>query len=257
MPHRSIRRAIDATASRGHRDFLFLDQYVVDRITDQLCGVPSQGLPSNPISLPPGGSGCGRLPPEAGPDDKVAFLLHEARLLTVLFTIRPKHIADPVSPRGHLVHETCEATPLTLSGAAIAPSRGIDSLRLWISDPDPADLARAAGKPSGSMLLLCEVRFDNLTTSYVQPGCSALRFVVNGITGRRLLDNSGPALHGGDDPAHPIDALLALGAVRGEPRRIETLYRIRYMTSEQGYLHDGAQRRMHDILGYPLFIAAA
>jgi hypothetical protein len=88
-------------------------------------------------------------------------------------------------------------------------------------------------------------------------GCSALRFIVNAVSGKRedLRDNLGPESIGRDDPRHPVEKLSEIGGVKGEPRKIECLYTIRYMTDEQSFTHKGVVHRVHDILGYPLFVS--
>lgn len=54
---------------------------------------------------------------------------------------------------------------------------------------------------------------------------------------------------------HPIDKLISRGALVGDEREILTLYMPRYMSDEQCYRFDGNERRVNDLLAYPIFIA--
>jgi hypothetical protein len=94
-------------------------------------------------------------------------------------------------------------------------------------------------------------------------GMSALRMVVDFIVGQEPFGHRPTTEHirsGGDDfgrfnPKHPIEKLAAVGGTPGRPRRIDTVYKIEYMTDEQSAPLSGKVVRVNDILAYPLYIA--
>jgi hypothetical protein len=148
------------------------------------------------------------------------------------------------------------ATPITIPKSQLPPELGLAAIKIWISDPNPTDFNGPEWSFSGSFLYLTELIFDNIVYQSVYSGCSALRFIANAATGAPFLERSGSDDLGRDNADHPIDKLRPFGAVKGDPRRIEALYRIRYMTDEQVYTYQDQEHRVHDILGYPIFIAA-
>lgn len=134
---------------------------------------------------------------------------------------------------------------------------GLRDLAVWIADPQP--VASSEMKHDwdfcGTFLYLVEVYFDDEGFNTVYSGCSALQMIYNAATGEPLLKRCFDEPLGRNSSEHPVGKLEALGAMVGDDRKIECLYRTRYMTDEQCYLFDGEERRVNDLLGYPIYIA--
>jgi hypothetical protein len=85
--------------------------------------------------------------------------------------------------------------------------------------------------------------------------CSALQAILNIVNGNEILDRNWDEPLGRNNSRHPLEKLRKAGGVVGVPQEIETLYRMRYMTNEQCFTFKGHERRVHDLLGYPISIA--
>jgi hypothetical protein len=151
-----------------------------------------------------------------------------------------------------------------LARKAIVPSSylsemsGIKSLAVWVSDPDPTIYSNEEWVWRGTFLYLTELWLDDAGYGTVWSGCSALQAVENGVEGKELTDRKAsfamePLGRGSHD--HPVAKLESLGARIGDLRRITALYKKRYFTDEQCYIWGGKQRRVNDLLGYPIFIS--
>ena len=134
---------------------------------------------------------------------------------------------------------------------------GVDNFVVWISDPDPAIYVEEDYVWRGTFLYLVEGWHDHTKYHSTFSGCSALQFIMNIADGRKALEiGYGEPLGRGSD-LHPIDKLTRLGAKSSGQRTILSLYRKRYVTNEQSYKYAGQERRVNDLVGYPLFIAEA
>jgi hypothetical protein len=167
---------------------------------------------------------------------------------------------------GWYVVERLVATPVTLSLADRLPGgvTGPDALNVWVSDPLPLRSPRINEWDfAGSFLFLVEELGQfQWPMGWFMSGISALRVVVDVLqdglvlTSDGLFDVAGSEdKYGRWESEHPIEKLVSVGGVAGRPRRIDTIYKIAYMTDEQAYVVDGVHTRVNDILAYPLFIA--
>lgn len=88
---------------------------------------------------------------------------------------------------------------------------------------------------------------------------SALRMVTE-VIGKEIETNLGKLgttedIYGRWHEGHPIKKLEQVGAIVLRPRKIESVYKVVYMSNEQSIVVDGRTTRINDILAYPLFIA--
>lgn len=184
---------------------------------------------------------------------KIDNLLVKLNKLELLTAKRPDSTPKiPVRPPP-IVYENCHARLFLLPVGGMLSEIGVKALRLWVSEPNPEDFRDEPFDWSGSYLILTEVHLDNKGFVSTISGCSALRFVANAAADELLFKRDGEEILGRWDQRRLTDKLIGLGAHPMELRHIEVMYRIRYMTNEQWH-HDDS-RRVHDILGYPLFIS--
>ena len=202
--------------------------------------------------------------------EKIELLTKYLRENLLLDTSRPKGGEN----RGELrfILETMDARKIIVPEAHLKSLPGVKHFAVWISDPDPqdynpvirnnVDVNSRFREPSdyhvrGTFVYLTEAWLDNDAYGRVYSGCSALQAIANALDGRPLIGygGAGGELLGCGSFDHPIVKLEGLGAVRGDVRRITSLYYKRYMINEQCYVVDGQERCVNDLLGYPIFIA--
>ena len=145
--------------------------------------------------------------------------------------------------------EKTTARKVILPTKLLEVTPGIRQLAVWISDPNPKLLVPqdAGWDFPGSFLYLTEAHLDGGVFQTVFSGCSALQAIANATDNRPLLDRSNSAGEplGRGSHSHPVvDKLIALGGTVSDTRKIECLYRIRYMTNEQCFSNDGVEYRV-------------
>jgi hypothetical protein len=187
-------------------------------------------------------------------EDRIDHLLRVLTKKGMVTGQRPDKFPRNCTDIAPLVHEVCDARQFVFSGDIFRPELGISALKLWVSEPDRADFRDEMFEWTGSYLFLTEVRFDNLRYSYFISGCSALRFIFDVIS-RNAVDHAGEEVLGRWDQRPMADKLLSIGAIPLANAKIECLYSIRYITDEQFHPAAPQDGRVHDILGYPVFIA--
>jgi len=188
-------------------------------------------------------------------EEKISFLLEHLAESNNLTNIRPSEMPKNYTLNPPFVHESCQAISFIIPCCDELNKAGINAIKLWVSKPDHGDFVDEDWNWSGSYLFLTEIHFDDGEYHSLYSGCSALRFVANAVAGNKFLDMPGEEILGRFDKRPITTKLMQLGALPSEARKIEVLYRIRYMTDEQWHMDDGVERRVHDILGYPIFIA--
>lgn len=243
------------------KDYAFIDHDRVDSYVDQLGGVRAfQKKRGRKLSLSLKGPSLELFKEEAdrppSNTEKLEFLFSH------IFERGMMRIGRPSSFRGWsdeerppFVFEKTKAESVIFPKSVLPPELGIDRLRVWVSDPMPEDLDGPEWSFRGSFLYLTELRFDDAVPGWFYSGCSALQFIANALSGKDLLTRSPTEPLGRGNSSHPLEKLMTLGAIKGNVRQVETLYRIRYMTDEQIYSLAGREHRVHDILGCPLYIA--
>jgi hypothetical protein len=175
---------------------------------------------------------------------------------------------------GWYVHEQMIATPVTVplkhhfDGLQVP-----EAVTVWISEPaPPQEPAESEYEIVGSFVFLVQEMGElQWPMRWFMSGISALRMVANFMVGGADYRSEGE-LHRvmqatrdlyempngwGDerDECHPIEKLKAVGGIPGRPRRIETVYKIAYMSDEQCIPTANGTVRVNDILAYPLYIA--
>lgn len=153
-----------------------------------------------------------------------------------------------------LVRERCMARCFTISKSFLPPDMQMAALRVWMSEPDPADFTDEEWKWRGSYLFLTEIHLDNDSYHHIYSGCSALRMIANALSSKEPTHRAGKEILGRFDERSVMEKLTSLGGIPSEQRIIDALYFVRYMTDEQWHHDVGSSRRVHDILGYPLSI---
>jgi hypothetical protein len=241
-------------------DYLFLDRQRIDSYVEQLGGLAaSRRKSSNKFSFSIKGPSVETSEEDligaASYEEKTEFLLRRLQKKGLLQERRPYELLSGRTDIPSFILEETSAVPVTIPKSQLPPELDVAALKIWIADPNPDDLDGPEWFFRGSFLYLTELIFDNAAYHSLYSGCSALQFIANATTGVPLLTPSQPEKLGRDNADHPIDKLRPIGAVKGDTRRIQVLYRIRYMTNEQVYTREGKVHRVHDILGYPLFIA--
>ncbi len=161
--------------------------------------------------------------------------------------------------RANFIEESMIARKAIIAQQHILNVQGLQSFAVWVSDPHSGALSKEFhGVQEATFVYLVESLWDGGPFSTTYTGCSALQALANQALGRSDILRCGSSTEqlGCGSCDHPVEKLSChLGAVVSEPRRIRSLYRQRYITDEQCYVHEGQQYRVHDLLGYPLYIA--
>lgn len=253
----------DIALKLGHptslRDFRFYDEPRLNSYISQLGGsVENKRKSSRKVSLSMKGPifemSSEEIPGSANPADKIDILVNLLSKNNLLRLNRPIEGID-WGAKKVFVYEETKASQIIIPQNDILKRLGISAVKIWISDPNPKDLNGPEWSFRGSFLYLTELIFDNNDITHMYSGCSALRFIVNAVSGENFRERSGVEIFGRDSSLHPLEKLESIGAVRGSSHTIQTLYKIRYMTDEQVFEFENQEHRTHDILGYPLFIA--
>jgi hypothetical protein len=241
-------------------DYIYVDEKRVDSYIDQMGGIPPKTKKvsaTTTISLSP----SIQLKNEA--DASGHSLTEKVEFLRRTLVIGGKsELQRPISLQAHgevrrpFVHESCLARKVTFSGEIVREHLGADNFSVWISDPDPKTLNGPGWTFRGSFLYLTETKFDEGGPTSLWSGRSSLQVLANAAQGRPLLEASPGEPMGRGSVEHPIEKLRAIGGVVGDQRSIETIYKVRFMTDEQVFNIEGDEHRVHDILGYPIYIAA-
>jgi hypothetical protein len=176
-----------------------------------------------------------------------------------LATRRPRRMPNNtrLTHDKQFVVETMVARKVVFPKTSVADLPGVKGLAVWVSDPDPMDFSDIPWDFAGTFLYLTEFLVDEGPFQTVYSGCSALQAIANSMFNRPFLERDCKEPLGRENLAHPIEKLQRLGGMVGDLREIECLYRIRYMTNEQSYLINGKERRVNDLLAYPIYIATA
>jgi len=176
---------------------------------------------------------------------------------------RPKSMNAAKEKIFPFVHEKTKATKLIFPKDKTEKLNGIKHIAVWVSEPDPKHLSveDTDWDYSGTFLYLLETSGDTEEYQSVISGVSALLALCNIVHGHDFFDttlnkdNKEP--FGRWNYIHPIDKLKSIGAIPIEERKIETLYRCRYISNEQSYTYKDKAYRVSDLLAYPIYIKEA
>jgi len=247
-------------------DYLFIDEDLLRRYTeqirDQFAQVEETSLSvSASLAGPKVEASRRKRRKELNSSERIDLLNVYLDVTKDIALSRPPAYQEPFGedvPR--FVRETTTASKVIIPAPALESVKGLSSFAIWVSDPDPSVYSKKDYVWRGTFLYLTEMHWDTLPFRSTFSGCSALQAIVNASLGKELVsyqeqDTWEPFGRGSHD--HPIEKLKRLGATVSGERRIETLYRTRFMTNEQCYVFNHEERRVNDLLAYPIYIAAA
>jgi hypothetical protein len=189
--------------------------------------------------------------------EKIELFLEYLQKNNLLEYERPKFLIDGyINRESPFVLETLIATKIVFPSESIDSLKGYKDLILWVSDPNPADLDTNSIINNGTFLYIPEQWLDNEQYTGVHSGCSALQAIVNYLENRPLTSRifHGKEYFGRNNNAHPVDKLESIGALKLSKKKITVLYSKRYITDEQCFIFNNNNTRVHDLLGYPIFI---
>ena len=244
-------------------DYLFVDRRRLDDYFEQI--IPAarprrRGKSTEKVSLSVTGPSVETSIETAEPSthDKIVALRTLLALSGNLLGRRPPQIPDRGTTRlPQFVLERMRARKVILPRQLLSAVPSLREFSVWVSDPDPDDFTDGHWDFCGTFLYLTEMFIDEGVFGTTYSGCSALQALLNAATGRPFLERNFDEPYGRYSALHPVEKLTALGAQTSDERTIDVLYRPRYMTNEQCYVIGGTERRVHDLLAYPIYIAAA
>ena len=162
------------------------------------------------------------------------------------------------------VHETAIAQPVLLPFDKIKPDadRFPEAVTIWVIGTD--DIEYNTGTSSywtgPHVFIVQELTSFPQARTYIS-GISAVRIIKEVIIDSSVTDFEKwqrQYVLGGPDFGYrayqnAINEFTRIGGVASRPRRIETIYKIAYMSHQEG--RTGPATRIGDIFAYPLFIA--
>lgn len=194
--------------------------------------------------------------------DRIEEIIAVLRSDGLLLTERPSSVHDAALEPGDrpiFCLEDVTAVKVFLPKHQTGRYIGNGDLSAWIAEPEPSELSADPQDYRGTVLILSQTSFDDEPYQIGISGCSALQALLNGHTGLGLILEPWmrvPAI-GNYVFESPTRKLERIGGICSLPRRIRVLYRLRYMTDEQDFSHNGKPLRVCDLLAYPLFISSA
>lgn len=190
--------------------------------------------------------------------EKIELFINHLKDNDLLEYKRPVDILDVyVNSKKRYVIETMVATKIIFPSESLTQLRGTQEFVLWISNPDSTAITASNFINNVTFLYIPEIWFDDERYTSVHSGCSALQAVVNYLENKYITSQEfhGDEQLGRNSNQHPIEKIVKIGAVKLSTKKITCLYKKRYITDEQCYLFNGKDARVHDLLGYPIFIS--
>lgn len=194
--------------------------------------------------------------------ERVEALINALQLRGAVSPTRPREMVQFLrkeksdqTPRPFVL-ETMDATKVIFKESAFASVPALSQFAVWVSDPVPETLGQFSKMEfTGMFVYLTEAVWEETVGHHlVYSGCSALQAVANLQSGKPILQPDFSEPLGRSSLQHPVEKLQKLGAIVSPPRRIMSLYKIRYVTDEQAFIRDGVKYRTSDLLGYPVFV---
>lgn len=152
------------------------------------------------------------------------------------------------------IFETTKARKFFFPKSKLAEVYGLNQLVVWVSEPDFNQLSLDPWTFTGSFLILIETIFERGEFYTTLSGCSALQALSNIITGSQFYTKDWNEPFGRNNLQHPYEKIEAMGGIPLFDHSIKTIYRARYMSDEQSFMHKEHSYRCNDLLAYPLFI---
>jgi len=159
---------------------------------------------------------------------------------------------------GAVVSETILATKVIFPHWVLKESvPGVRELAVWVADPTNDFRTRPdqGYDFTGTFLYLVTPIYQVEASDTFYSGCSALQVISNMTSGKPFLTTDREEPLGRWNPAHPTDKLKSIGGIVVDRRSVDVLYMARYMSDEQCFTKDDKPYRVHDLLGYPLYVA--
>lgn len=152
--------------------------------------------------------------------------------------------------------EKCSATKVVIPTGANFKFPHIKYITVWVSEPDPTLYSDVSFIWRGTFLYLVTIETEHEREQTIFSGVSALQALSNLVTGEPFLSRhkDGGEPLGRWNGIHPLEKLKTLGAEISYEREITTLYKKHYFTNEQSHTYEGKERRVNDLLAYPLWI---
>jgi hypothetical protein len=193
--------------------------------------------------------------------EKIDRVIAELIMHDFVLTERP-HSEDALC-RGAIryVLETMTARKVIIptSQSTIVP--GLRDLAIWVADPvEPLDPDKYENnwETEDTFVYLVESYWEESEGPHPGPysAFSALNFIVSAIAEPLGLPRESYRHDPRADGRSPREVLAAIGGVEQQPREIESLYYLRYISNDQEVAVNGKLCRCYDIVGYPVYIAA-
>jgi hypothetical protein len=243
-----------AVAIRARAERAYIESFYEDRHSAEKTGIEDiTPLYANPkLAATVGFTGKGGLGIAA-----VAELTDRLKRNGKLATKRPTTLREYEPDK--LISETVVATKVIIPHCILKTTvPGVRELAVWVADPSTDSLAQANATPyefPGCFLYLVTPLYDDAEATTFFTGCSALQVISNLATGSPFITRNFDEPLGRNNYAHPTDKLVSIGGIIIDRRPIDVLYKPRYMSDEQCFTKNEQNYRVHDLLGYPLYIA--
>jgi hypothetical protein len=134
---------------------------------------------------------------------------------------------------------------------------------VWISNPLEEPGPRTEQdiyRPKGTFLYLLEGYWDPDQDYHQLPSIvSALNAILRAVSKPMGLDDSDiqtKYIRLSDSLQSPLSTLEEIGGVPEFPRKIQTLYRKRFVSDNRYWMTNGVSQRSYDLFAYPIYIAA-
>lgn len=172
-------------------------------------------------------------------------------------------VADTNHQKYQFAFEETVARKVLLPLKKAKQVKELRELAVWVSNPGTKPQPRTKENihdPEGIFLYLVEAYWesDDLFHGPVS-GFSALNMILSSVAGAMGLDPDAvlSKYEARSSGKSPLATLQEIGGIPQDQRKIQTLYRKRYISDDQYVLIDGTSHRCHDLFAYPIYIASA
>ncbi|QWZ62762.1 hypothetical protein [Aeromonas sp. FDAARGOS 1417] len=246
--------------NRGIQNYIFLNSEMIESICHQVFfGEMKAKYMEKNVSVGTSGINVGFNIKEKD----ITSILYKLKVVEELIdkeslkiNFRPSTLDMAYANSFSFVKETFDAYKVIIPMPENIFSEKTSHIVLWVSEPDPQQYVNDGLNYLGTFLFLVES--FNATPAFREmiSGCSALQYVYNLS---KDLDES--ARHqSGEEPfgrwnfIHPLDKIKSMGGKVVSKKKITSLYKMKYFTNEQSYTFNQQERRVNDLLSYPIYI---
>ena len=138
----------------------------------------------------------------------------------------------------------------------------LKDIAVWVSNPSTKPhlpTEESTRVPKGTFLYLLEAYWESDDLLHGPfSGFSALNLILSEVADVMGLNRETvlTKYEARRSFKSPLATLQEIGGIPQDQRRIQTLYRKRYISDDQYVLIDGASRRYYDLFAYPIYIAS-